>query len=95
MRNHLDLWSFKVDNNAITLNIIYKNMDVRKKFPRAKFLSGWLASSEGCELGSGINRREVSMPSIACEDASTHGKYIYNCVIITNFEVCAPRSVLA
>ena len=35
------------------------------------------------------------MPSIACEDESTRGKYIYNCVIITNFEVCDPRSVLA
>ena len=34
------------------------------------------------------------MPSIACEDASTRGKYNYYCVIITNFEVCAPRSVL-
>ena len=35
------------------------------------------------------------MPSIACEDASTRGKYIYDCVIITNFEVCDPRRVLA
>ena len=35
------------------------------------------------------------MPGIACEDASTRRKYIYNCVIITNFEVFDPRSVLA
>ena len=35
------------------------------------------------------------MPSIACEDASNREKYIYNCVIIVNFEVCDPRSVLA
>ena len=33
MRNHLDLWSLKVDNNAITLNITYKHTDVRKNYP--------------------------------------------------------------
>jgi len=33
MRNHLDLWSLKVDNNAITLNIMYKYTDVRKNSP--------------------------------------------------------------
>ena len=30
MRNRLNLWSLKVDNNAITQNIICKYTDVRK-----------------------------------------------------------------
>ena len=30
MRYHLDLWSLKVDNHTITLNIIYKYTDVQK-----------------------------------------------------------------
>ena len=33
MLNHLNLWSLKVDNNTITLNIIYKYTDVRKNYP--------------------------------------------------------------
>ena len=33
MLSHLDLWSLKVDNNAITLNIMYKYTDVRKNYP--------------------------------------------------------------
>ena len=32
MQNHPDLWSLKVDDNAITLNIIYKYTDVRKNY---------------------------------------------------------------
>ena len=33
MRDHLDLWSLNVDNNAITLNIMYKYTNVRKNYP--------------------------------------------------------------
>ena len=33
MRNHPNLWSLKVGNNTITLNIIYKYTDVRKNYP--------------------------------------------------------------
>ena len=48
----------------------------KRLFPRAKFSSGWLASSEWWESGSGINRQKVRIPGIACNDASTHGKFI-------------------
>ena len=34
MQNHLDLWSLKVDDNAIKLNIIYKYSGVRKNYPQ-------------------------------------------------------------
>ena len=33
MRNHLDLLSLKVDDNAISLNIIHRYTDVRKNYP--------------------------------------------------------------
>jgi len=34
MRNHLNLWSLKLDNNTIILNVIYKYTDVRKNYPK-------------------------------------------------------------
>ena len=50
MQNHLDLWSLKVDDNAIKLNILYKYTDVRKNYPEQ--------SSQGADWRqvNGLNR---------------------------------------
>ena len=41
MRNHLDLWSLKADNNTITLTI-YKYTDVPQNYPeRSSRVAEW------------------------------------------------------
>ena len=71
MQYHLDLWSFKVDNNTITLTVIHKYTDVCKKYPeQSSQVADW------CDSGEWLNRQKVRMPNIACDDASTHGKFI-------------------
>ena len=53
MQNLLDLWSLKVDDNAIKLNIIYKCSGVRKNYPQQ--------SSQGADWRqvNGVNRGVV------------------------------------
>jgi len=72
MQNHLDLWSLKVDDNAIKLNIIYKYTDVRKNYPKQ--------SSQGADWRqvNGVNRGVVegANTSHSIDDASTHGKFM-------------------
>ena len=75
MQNRLDLWSLKVDDNAIKLNIIYKYSGVRKITP-SKALKGLIGVKWMVWIGEWLNRQKVRIPRIACDDASTHGKFM-------------------
>ena len=75
MRNHLDLSSLKVDNSAITLNIIHRYTNVRK-ITLSKVLKWAIGVKWMLWIGEWLNRQKVRMPPIAWDDASTHGKFI-------------------
>ena len=75
MRNHLELWSLKVDDNAITLNII--NIPMCEKITPSKVLKWLIGVKWMVWIGEWLNGQKVRMHRIACDDASTHGKFIF------------------